>query len=379
VPEKSRNEIVKKFMLFLTIVTACSALGIFLFLHRPEFGGLPAGARLERIKLSPHYRDGEFRNLVPTPMAAEGVSRLKLYRDFFFAKMPDLTPSAPVPSVRTNLRELGRERDFVVWFGHSSCLLLLGGRTFLIDPVFSGHASPFSFSTRAFPGTTGYLPDDMPDIDYLVISHDHWDHLDHPTVTALRGRVGKVVCPLGVGEHFERWGFRPDDILEGDWHDAFEPEPGLVVHVLPARHFSGRDLRSNRTLWASYAFELPGRKIFYSGDSGYGPHFADIGRRFGGFDLAILENGQYDVKWPYVHMLPEDVARAAGDLGAAALLPVHAGKFCIGFHPWNEPFRRIVRATEGGSVQLLTPVIGEAVPIPPVKGKPRFWWEEATP
>lgn len=355
------------------LIVAGAAIGIFL--DQPMFGKLPQGKRADRIARSPNAVAGEFRNKTSGPLLLQGVSRFRVYWEFFFGTYPRLAPVAPLPSVRTDLRGLPPDRDLLVWFGHSSVLLQMHGRRILLDPVFSPYAAPVSFSTRAFAGTTGYRPEDMPDIDYVLISHDHWDHLDYPTLRALRHRIGTIICPLGTGAHLERWGFAPERILEGDWGDSFTPEPGLAFHLTPARHFSGRDLRTNRTLWAGFVIESAERTVFYSGDSGYAPHFAELGRRFGGFDLAILECGQYDHAWPAVHMRPEESAAAARDLGAAALLPVHAGKFRIAFHPWDEPFHRISAAARDQGLRLLTPEIGAVVRLDDPEQTFTPWWE----
>ncbi len=362
-------------MLVLLVVFGLLAAALFVFLRQPQFGAFPEGARLERVERSPHHADGSFHNLVPTPQLTEGVGYAAMLKEYLFDAKPRLQPSRPLPAVKTDLRALDKGGDVLVWFGHSSFFMRLDGKTFLVDPVFNDHASPFPFSTRAFAGTTLYAPEDMPKIDYLIVSHDHWDHLDYRTVTALKPDIGKVVCALGVGAHLERWGFAPETILEADWFETLELEPGLAIHALPARHFSGRDLRRDRTLWVAFVVETSERRIFYSGDSGYGPHFAEIGQRFAGFDLAILENGQYDEKWKYIHMMPEEAVRAAEELKAKSLLPVHAGKFAIANHPWDEPFRRIAEASKGKAVRLLTPKIGEPVRIADDTQAFSSWWE----
>ena len=215
---------------------------------------------------------------------------------------------------------------------------------------------------------------------FLIISAiaetDHWDHLDYATATALRSKVGQVVCPLGVGAHFEAWGYGKETVFEGDWYSVLEGKDGFAIHILPARHFSGRSLTRNKTLWAGFALVTPERRIFFSGDSGYGKHFAEIGARFGGFDLAMLDCGQYDENWRYVHMMPEDTAQAAEDLRARALLPGHVGKFAIAYHTWDDPFKRIVAASRGKPYRLLLPLIGEPVALPIASdGEILRWWE----
>lgn len=329
-----------------------------------RFGKLPEAARLNMILQSPHYVDGAFRNAEPLPPVKGNGGIVGALAKYVFSSAEGQRPGRPVPSAKTDLRTLDRDTDVVVWLGHSSYFVQLGGRRLLIDPVFSAYASPVFFANRAFDGTNLYTAEEMPDIDYLILSHDHWDHLDYPTVTALLPKVGQVVCPLGVGAHLEAWGYGKEKIYEGDWFSALEQEGGFSIHVLPARHFSGRSLTRNKTLWAGFALITPERRIFFSGDSGYGKHFAEIGARFGGFDLAILDCGQYDNNWRYVHMMPEDTAQAAEDLRARALLPAHVGKFAIAYHTWDDPFKRIVAASRDKAYRLLLPLIGGPVRLP---------------
>ena len=331
------------------------------FLHTPAFGRLPRGERLERIKRSPHYRDGEFRNLSPTRMMTSEKGRWEAMWEFIFKKAPEgLRPDAPVKAVKTDLHALGRQEDWLVWFGHSSYLLQMGGRRVLVDPVFCS-ASPVAFVNKPFPGTDIYRPEDMPEIDYLVITHDHWDHLDYRTVTRLKDRVGRVVCPLGVGEHLERWGFDPARLVELDWHEKAMPDSGFAVHCLPARHFSGRGLQANRTLWASFMLEAGGRTVFVGGDSGYGAHFADIGRRFPKIDLAILENGQYNADWRYIHTMPKYLKAEVEALHPRKVLTVHHSKYALARHRWEEPLENARRLAAEDSADVLVPVVGEVV------------------
>ncbi|MCX8004004.1 MAG: MBL fold metallo-hydrolase [Burkholderiaceae bacterium] len=329
----------------------------------PKFGAEPEGERLERARRSPQYADGEFRNPVPTPVLVEGQSTLAIIVNAALDPAPNLRPTEPVPVVRTDLKALDPRRDTIVWLGHSFFFVLFAGQRILVDPVFSPYAAPVPFSNRAFEGTTLYAADDLPDIDLLLITHDHWDHLDYDTITALQPKVAKALVPLGVGAHLEHWGYAPGQIDEADWYDTLSVEPGFDVHVVPARHYSGRLLTRNKTLWAGFVLESSGRRLLFGGDSGYGPHYEEIGRRFGGFDLVALDMGQYDPRWPLIHMTPEEAAQAAVDLNAQALLPAHVGRFSIARHPWNEPFERISRASAGKPYRLLTPPIGGVVHV----------------
>lgn len=326
----------------------------------PGFGRLPRGERLERILSSPNYRDGEFRNLEPAPMITDGKSRARGMLEFLTRKKEGLRPDSPVKALRTDLHSLDPESDLVVWFGHSSYLVQTDGRRALVDPVFRS-AAPLSVLNRPFKGTDIYTPDDMPDIDYLIITHDHWDHLDHRTVTELKPRVGTVVCPLGVGEHFEYWGFPKERIVELDWNEEASLDGGFRVCCLPARHFSGRGLRPNQTLWASFLLCSPTRTIYLGGDSGYGGHFAQIGRQFPDIDLAVLENGQYNEAWKYIHTMPDQLARAAKDLGAKQIMTVHHSKYALSIHPWDEPLRNEAALAADSALNVLCPQIGEVV------------------
>lgn len=362
-------------LIFTLISLIILSLGIGLYLQMPKFGALPEGLRLERIKVSPNYVDGQFQNLVPAPQLIEGGSSAALLWEYLFTKKERLAPTDSIPSIKTNLMTLDKGKDIVIWLGHSSYFMQLGGKRILIDPVFSSYAAPVSFVNKAFQGTNQYTAEDMPEIDYLLISHDHWDHLDYPTITALKPKIKNVICGLGVGSYFEQWGFEEEIIHEADWFTALKFEDDLTIHVLPAHHFSGRLLSKNKTLWSGFALITPERRIFYSGDSGYGSHFKKIGEMLNGFDLVILENGQYDKSWPYIHMMPEEVAQAAEELQAKALLPGHSGKFAIANHPWDEPFKRITDASQSKSYRLLTPMIGEPVELENQQQVFSRWWE----
>ncbi|MDR0577203.1 MAG: MBL fold metallo-hydrolase [Candidatus Accumulibacter sp.] len=352
------------------------AAGVGGYLQHPKFGAPPDGEALALIQGSPNQRDGRFQNLLPTPVLAEDSNVVSALFSTLTTRGERLRPDAPLPVRKTDLKALDRNIDLVVWFGHSSCFVQLAGKRLLIDPVFSDHAAPIPYVNRTFAGTDVYTADDMPEIDCLLITHDHWDHLDHASVRKLERKTRLVVTPLGVGTYVGHWGYAREKIREADWFSTVQAQADLNIHVLPARHFSGRLLVRNRTQWAGFALETPRRRIFFSGDGGYGPHFAEIGRRLGGFDLAVLDCGQYDRRWAYIHMTPEEAARAAGDLRAKALLPAHIGRFCLARHPWDEPFERISAASEGKAFRLATPMIGQPVPLDAAAWSFGPWWRE---
>lgn len=357
------------------LVAFCLAVTAYLILGQAKFGKLPAGERLARIQSSPHYANGEFTNTVPTQMLSNGESSLKIMWKGLWANPVRLKPAEALPTVKIDLKTLDRTKDTVIWLGHSAYFIQLGGKRLLVDPVFSNYGAPFFFLNTAFAGTNIYNPDDMPELDFLLISHDHWDHLDYQTASDLLPKVKKVISPLGVGAHFEHWGYAKEKIMEVDWNSSLTFAEKLTVHVVPARHFSGRLFSRNKTLWAGFVLETPERRIFLSGDSGYGPHFEDIARRFQNFDLVMLDGGQYDPRWPQIHMTPEEAVLTAETLKTKALLLGHVGRFAIASHPWDEPFIRATKASEGKPFRLLTPRIGEAVRLDGTQQEFTRWWE----
>ena len=359
-------------MLFTALILIGLVAATFIFMQQSTFGRDPAEARLERIKRSPHYRNGAFQNLEPTEVMRQDAS----YRDMlgdFFNKPKSNTPPQPLPSVKTDLKALSDSTPTIVWFGHSSYLIKSKGVTILVDPVFSGHASPVSFFGKSFAGTDVYSVDDMPDIDMLVLSHDHYDHFDYETIVKLIPKVKKFYTGLGVGAHLERWGVPADQMVEFDWWEGQNVASNITLTAVPARHFSGRSFARGKTLWTAYVLKMHGYSLFLGGDSGYGKHFQEIGAKYGPFDLAILECGQYGRDWPNIHMFPEEVAQAAQDLHAKTLLPVHWAKFSLAMHPWNEPIQRLTKAAVEKNLNVTTPKIGEPLVVNERYPK-SVWW-----
>ena len=347
---------------------------IIIYMQQTKFGRLPKSERLERILKSTHYKNGSFQNLHNTPVFAEDAHFFSVLYESIFAKKIRRSPIDKIPSIKTDLLHLQPNEDVLVWFGHSSYFLQIDGKKILVDPVFSNAASPLSFTVNAYKGTNIYTVDDMPEIDYLFISHDHWDHLDYETVIKLKSKVKKVICGLGTGEHFEYWGYDPKIIIEGDWNESVMIDPGFEIYWAPARHFSGRGFKRNQSLWSAFVFISPNSKIYIGGDGGYDTHFAEIGKKFGVFDLAILENGQYNLNWKYIHMQPEQVIQAAKDLNAKRLFPVHSSKFSLANHPWDEPLKRISECSKNSGISLMTPIIGEKVNLKDSTQQFTQWW-----
>lgn len=340
-----------------------------------QIGGRASGSRRERIRSSPHFKKGQFRNIEFTPQLTEGASFPGLLWNFIFGSVKDRRPQQALPFVKTDLKDIGSGKDCVVWFGHSSYLLVFSGCTFLIDPVLSGSASPVPGMAKAFEGRDAYGVEDMPFIDYLIITHDHYDHLDMHTVMSLRAQTRNVVCGMGVGAHLESWEYEPGMIYETEWGCSIELMNGIRLYGCVARHFSGRGFKRNTTLWMSFVLENEGNRLFLGGDSGYGLHFKDIGRQFGGFDLAVLECGQYDDQWRYIHMHPEEVVQAAADLGARCIMPVHNSKFALARHAWYEPLERVYSEAVRRNMPIATPIIGESVLLADIYRPFTAWWK----
>ena len=348
------------------MVIALSIIGVLaiaaiVIINHPALGRNPRGERLARIERSPNYKNGKFVNLDPTPMMTSDKSKWQIIWENLTQKKPEnLAPENAVPAVKTDLSKLDLSKNTVVWFGHSSYLLIDGGKKILVDPVLTS-SFPASLSMKPFKGSDVYSPDDIPNVDYLIITHDHYDHLDYKTVKAIRDRVGMVICPLGVGEHLEYWGYPADKIIEMDWNDVHNSTDGLRFTCLPARHFSGRFLKENPTLWASFMVEGEAT-VFVGGDSGYGRHFAEIGRRFPNIDLAILENGQYNENWHLIHTMPNELPAEIKEIGAAKTLPVHNGKFALARHAWDEPMKKIEEASkQDTTLHILRGIIGQPI------------------
>ncbi|VFR45315.1 Outer membrane protein romA [plant metagenome] len=374
-----KKRIWKRLLIAIIGIVILGVLGAVAYLQHPVFGALPSGERLARIERSANHADGVFHNQIDTPMLTTDQSEWSMWMETIFGEKGQPRPPGAVPAIKTDLKALDPAQDLVVWLGHSSYFVQLGGQRILIDPVFSTNAAPVPGANRAFEGTSIYAADDMPEIDALLVSHDHYDHLDYPSIQALRPKVKRVITGLGIGAHFESWGYDTRIVREADWNEVIQQTPELQVIVTPARHFSGRAFTRDKSLWVGFALLSPQRRLFFSGDSGYAPHFLEIGQRYGPFDWVALDMGQYDPRWANVHMNPEQAAQAAEDLRAKVLAPAHAGRFSISPHDWDDPFKRITAASQRRAYALWTPEIGSPMYL---DGRPQQfnpWWEAVKP
>ena len=370
-----------KILFYLLIIVIVFAISIYLFMKTPVFGALPSGKSLQKVKNSKNYIDGEFRNKEKTELLTDTKKTpIKRLLEFAFEKDPEGTvPKIALPSVKTDLKTLDPNEDLIVWFGHSSLFIQIAGKKILVDPVFSKYASPVPFSNKAFEGTNIYTVDDLPEIDILLITHDHYDHLDYPTVKKLKEKVAKVIVPLGVDAHFLRWDFDEEKIVTVDWDDEVTIDDNLKIYALETRHFSGREFSNrNQSLWVSYLIEEKYNdnlyRLFLSGDGGYSPRFKGFKEKFQNIDLAVMEAGQYNEEWALIHSLPEDIIKEVRDMEVTKLFPIHNSKFKLSKHPWDEPLRKLDDFTINTNIQLLTPMIGEKLYLHK-ENSFKKWWE----
>jgi len=348
------------------LLTAMAGCGLV-----KSLGKNPEGEELARLEALPNYKNGGFQNLAKRPDST--INHQNPLLSMFRNRRGPIRPSHGLPWVKTNLMTLTASPPTVVWFGHSSLLIKTRQGNILIDPIFSNHAGPVPGLIKAFKGTKHYHAEDMPPIDVLIISHDHYDHLDYRTLKKLKDKIKTAVVPMGVGSHLVYWGFDPKKIIELNWDQSITLPGGLRITATPAQHQSKRTFsEKNKTLWASYVIQADHYRLFYGGDGGYGSHFKQIGQQYGPFDLALLECGQYGR--PYVHLGLGQPAQAAVDLQARLLQPIHWAKFPEANHPWNEPIKTLLPAAQKLGIRVNVPRIGEPYTLgdPPKK---LVWWD----
>lgn len=341
----------KKFVLIVVVLVAV----VFAVFQLPQFGGRFEGDRLRRMRSSPQFIDGRFRNTPPQDTDSSILATWRLYRKGQVREPRFTIPVIPLPANALQAPAASGLR--AIWFGHASVLVEIDGVRIMTDPVLSRVVSPIPIGPERFHRPPIAL-EQLSNIDAVVISHDHYDHLDMKTVQQLAPRGTHFFVPLGIGAHLERWGVPAAQIHEMDWWESISFK-GVVIHCTPARHYSGRKRMDNSTLWSSWAIRGPRHSVYYSGDTGYAPHFAEIRKRLGATDLALIKAGAYGETWLDIHMDPESAVRAHTDLGAATLLPVHWATFNLSYHAWDEPILRTLAAAKANNVHVITPRIGE--------------------
>lgn len=349
-------------------------LGFIFMYTSPEFGAKSKGERLDRIKTSENYEDGKFKNLTETNVSGK-IEWGRTLREYMTTgdKAPDW--SIPVNIITSEAIEKTEDSiTKLTWFGHSAIFLELDGKKIFIDPMLGSVPAPHPFlGSSRFNDTLPLAIENLPNLDAVIISHDHYDHLDYGSILKLKDKVAHFYVPLGIAAHLESWGVASEKITEMDWWESTSID-GIELTAAPARHFSGRGIRDRfKTQWSSWVIKGKTSNIYFSGDSGYDTHFKEIGNKFGPFDIAIMECGQYDEQWPLIHMMPEETVQATLDVQGKLLLPIHWGAFKLSLHSWTDPAERVSEAASEKNVNLTTPIVGEAIIIGE-KAPNTDWW-----
>ena len=349
-----------------------------------QFGANPSGDYLNVIKGSPNYdvEKGQFVNLNSTTMSNIG-SDVNFWDDPFGRVKPNYlfnsnktSPKTLMPEAQNaNMLEFSNSKSDIkfIWLGHSTILLSINGKTILIDPIFSNSAAPVSFINKRFQPPVIAL-DELPRVDYILISHDHYDHLDMETIKYFSDKEITFILPLGVGSHLRRWGVEQSKITEVDWWGQVDMGDLSFIGA-PAKHFSGRLglVSTMETLWSSWVIKSSGNSVYFSGDSGYDDHYKEIGDRLGPFDVIFMDSGQYNERWRTVHNMPDEVIKGFNDLGGRYLVPVHWGMFNMSLHNWFDPAAEVTARSRQNDIQLITPRLGELISLddPPLFDE---WW-----
>jgi L-ascorbate metabolism protein UlaG (beta-lactamase superfamily) len=360
-------------LILLLIVAVIIAVFLFIIFH-PVFGSNPSKETIVKYSSLEHHVNGKFVNQIPTEMETDIKSMLPVLKEFLKGN-PNRQPRQPIPIKPLQLSgQHTIQTTKVTWFGHSAFLIEMDGKRLLLDPMFGKAPSPIPwFGNKRYSKELPFDVSGLPQIDLVIFSHDHYDHLDYGTIKKLKSKVKEFVVPLGVGGHLKRWGIELDRIQECNWWEEVDAA-GLLLGCTPARHFSGRSLTNrNSTLWCSWIIKGKDERIYFSGDSGYGPHFKEIGEKYGPFDLTLMECGQYHEKWDAIHMMPEETVQAHLDVRGKMLIPIHWGAFTLSLHEWTDPVERAVKAANVNNVKILTPQIGETISLDEEHLRSSWW------
>lgn len=371
---RSKKRKLTKILFYLVMLIVGLGVGILVFTNiYPTFGSNPSKEQKEVYETFANYEDGKFINL-PSEIVAAGSPITKQEPN---SASDERSPTGQIPLSEIDWDQINAEEDSLTWLGHSVIILSLDNKKILIDPMLGPVASPVSFiGPKRYSDDLLDTIEEMPPIDAVFITHDHYDHLDYQSIKRLKSKVAHFLVPYGVGNHLVRWGVEEDKITELNWWDEKEFQ-GLTIALAPAKHFSGRGiLNQNSTLWGGWVIIGNQSRFYTSGDGGYDAHFKEIGNKYGPFDIALIEGGQYDSRWPDSHMQPEESVQASIDLKSENMMLMHWGAFTLARHSWSDPIERAVKEAEAKEVKLLTPKIGDTLQLNeslsiPVSG----WWE----
>ena len=376
----SKNSIpnFKKMFVSILIIPVLLVLTAVIFTDfSPPFGGKTTAKHVELFKKSANFKNGKFinKNEVEYRMS---FSDFRKIMSNYTNPQPHTAPDQNIETQNIDSLDIANFKDStrLIWFGHSTFLLQISNKNILIDPMFGETPSPFSYlGTKRFSNKLPIAIEQLPTIDVVLISHDHYDHLDYPSIIKLKDKVDMFYTPLGVGIHLEQWGVAKNKIAEHDWWENTELHD-LNFICTPAQHFSGRGLKDkNKTLWSSWIIKSKTENIFFSGDSGYGEHFKTIGDQYGPFDFAMIECGQYNTIWPQIHMFPEETVQAGIDLKATRIMPIHWGAFKLSVHTWKDPIERFTQTAKELDMNYLTPEIGMPFSLNEPKITTNNWWD----
>ncbi|PWL38876.1 hypothetical protein DKG77_11605 [Flagellimonas aquimarina] len=346
--------------------------------YYPSFGGKISKEQQKEYAKSSNYRNGKFVNEKDVPKDLSFGETVNLAYKFFTTKVPNGSPQEDLKVEKLDSADVAdfKNDTRLIWYGHSAFLVQIDNKNILIDPMFGNVAAPHPLlGGNRFNKQMPLNIEKLPNIDMVVISHDHYDHLDYESITKLKDKVDMFYTPLGVGVHLEEWGVEKQRIVELDWWQEINAD-GLLFACTPAQHFSGRKFGNEQsTLWSSWVIASEHDKLFFSGDSGYGSHFKAIGEKYGPFDFAMMECGQYNAMWPDIHMFPEETAQAGLDVQAKTVMPIHWGGFKLALHSWTDPIERVVKKGAELQISIATPRIGEVIrPKDSLQGY-NAWWK----
>lgn len=361
--------------MFLTILISI-VVGIILFYNfAPIFGAKIKTDGFEKIE---NFKDGKFHNTYNSKLHITDEQKEK-DENWIKQMINPVENREPKEEIKVNKLNLVQynslEDNSLVWHGHSTVTLKLSGKTMLVDPMFGERPSPVPFLIKKRYTDEMVLDLELlPVLDAVIITHDHYDHLDYYTIKALKNRVKKFIVPIGVDQHLLKWGVEREKIETLKWWDSLLIEETKIT-LVPSQHFSGRRLTKNPTLWGGYVIEENDKKILISGDSGYGTHFKEIKNRFGSIDFALLESGQYNSNWADIHMMPNHTVQAAVDLGVENFMTVHWGMFTLSTHTWTDPVEQVAKAAKNNNKEFYTPEIGMPLKMFE-KNVTKEWWKK---
>lgn len=344
--------------------------------YYPSFGGDLTDIQKEEFKKFNNFKDGKFINRLDVPEKLKFNKFIDLGYKYFTTKVKNGVPNFKIPTIKMESNVLNKHNGTkMFWFGHSAFLLQHKNLNILIDPMFGKVPAPIDFlGGKRFSKKLPIDPEELPIIDYVLISHDHYDHLDYESILKIKNKVNKFIIPLGIGNHLKRWGVENEKIIELNWWDS-KVFDEITFICTPAQHFSGRKLNNDRsTLWSSWVIKSDSLSLYFSGDSGYDIHFKKIGEKYGPFDISFLESGQYNKLWPDVHMFPKETVKAGIDLNSKKIIPIHWGAFKLAMHPWNEPAIDVLNESKKRNLNVEIPKIGEPIIIDSLIRKIDYWW-----